>query len=292
MLAASSLVILLLLASLVDWGNLGAVVREAAPFPLFAAFLLTLFFPVLNALRWLAVVRATGEVMSFGRSFRITMACWPVGTLTPGKAGEMLKGAALSDRTAGLGTVFTERVIDVAVLGVYGVLFGALAGSLWAVVGGLVGLGGAAFILLGARAAIPLLGEKKLAGKLRAFLAVSPMLFARPRLLVACVLASALNWFLSMAQLWFLLLAFGAPAPWVLIVGILPAATFAGLLPLTIAGAGTRDSALLLLAAGRIDAAALLASSIAYTLLGYFFLGVAGLPFLGALTRQEQPRQR
>jgi hypothetical protein len=54
-----------------------------------------------------------------------------------------------------------------------------------------------------------------------------------------------------------------------------------------VAGAGTRDGALLLLGAGRIDQAALLASSLVYTLFGYFFLGAAGLPFLGAVMHRR-----
>jgi uncharacterized membrane protein YbhN (UPF0104 family) len=282
-----SLLLLVLLGTLVDWTEVWGAMSRARPVPLILAFLLTLLFPLFNLLRWLAVLRALDVPMTFGRAFRITMACWPVGTLTPGKAGELIKANAVTDRMVGLGSVIAERVIDVAVLGVFGVVFGLIIGSFWATIGGLAGIGGAAAVVLFARVLEGLLKGKKLGTKLHGFLAVAPRLAARPRFLLACVLASGTNWFLSMAQLALLLEAFGSTTRLPLIVAILPAATFAGLLPISIAGIGTRDAALLFLARGAVDPAALLASSIVYTFLGYFLLGVLGLPFLDALTARD-----
>mgnify|MGYP006311400611 CR=1 FL=1 len=59
------------------------------------------------------------------------------------------------------------------------------------------------------------------------------------------------------------------------------------LLPVSLAGMGTRDAALLYLSRGLIEPPALLASSIVYTFLGYFLMGALGLPFLDALTRRD-----
>ncbi|HMZ51811.1 MAG TPA: lysylphosphatidylglycerol synthase transmembrane domain-containing protein, partial [Candidatus Sumerlaeota bacterium] len=148
---------------------------------------------------------------------------------------------------------------------------------------------GAAAIIVGARTVASLIKGRPLAEKLNGFLLVFPRLARQRRLLVACVVSSSLNWFLSMLQLWMLLHAFGAQAPLTLAVAILPAATFAGLLPIpTFAGAGPRDAALLYLTLNRVDPAAMLAASIVYTFFGYFLLGLAGLPFLKELTRQER----
>lgn len=279
----SALVILVILASLVKWGDLARAFATADFFPLLVAVLLTFLFPVLNTLRWQAVLRALGIHLSHGEAFRITMACWPAGTLTPGKVGDLLKAAPIPDRRRAVGSVVAERVVDVGVLGAFGLVFGALIGQWWAAAAGAAGFGAAIVAAAGARLLASLLEGHGVGKKLEGLLVVERRLLAQPRLLLGCLLASALNWFLSMAQLVFLLQAFGSGAPWLLIVGILPAATFVGLIPVTIAGAGTRDAALLLLAAGAVDPAALLASSIVYTFLGYFLLGVLGLPFLGAL---------
>lgn len=287
-----AIVLLAVLASGVEWGRLAEKLREARPAPLLGAFLLTLLFPVLNMLRWESVLLANRVRVRRTRLFAITMACWPVGTLTPGKAGELLKGLAVKNRQIGLGSAIAERVIDVAVLGAYGTVLGAVYQNRWAVLGGLFGLGAATGVVLFGKVLATVLQGRKIGEKLEGFLAVFPRLVAQPQLLLACVLSSGLNWFLSMLQLYLLLMAFGATVPLGFICAILPAATFAGLVPITPAGAGTRDAALLFLGAGVIDPAALLASSIVYTLLGYFFLGACGLPFLHHLAPQAERKRR
>ncbi len=285
-----TLVLLAALAQTVDWGELAAAFAGARGFPLFAAFILTLFFPVLNALRWQTVLRAAGLGTSFGRCFQLTMAAWPLGTLTPAKSGEFVKGLAVPNRTLGLGTVLTERVLDILVLG----LFGLLAGLWWwhplAMAGGAFGVLAALGVLLGTPFVLSVLPDIRLRVRLEAFLSVSPMLLSQPRLLLACLLTSGLNWFLSMGQLWYLLAAFGAEMPLGLIVAVLPAAIFVGLLPVTLAGAGTRDAALLVLAGTAAAPAGVLAASVIYTFLGYFLPGFVGLFFLRALTAgRESP---
>lgn len=284
----ASLVLLVFLGSMVRWGELAGTFSRARVAPLLGATAIGLLFPVFNMLRWMAVLRGMGVRMGFWRCFQITMACWPVGTLTPGKAGELLKAAAVPDKAKGFGSVLAERVVDVGVLGVYGVIFGAVAGLPWAILGGLAGIGGAGAIVVAVLLADRLLARRGIGDKIRGFLSVALSLRRHPRYLAACILASATNWFLSMAQLALLLEAFGAPPSLKVVMAILPGATFAGLLPISLAGMGTRDGALLFLAAGHINPSALLASSIMYTLLGYFLLGVLGLPFLGALTAKGE----
>ena len=289
LLGLATLALLAALGTAVDWRELSAAFSRAHLFPLFAALVLTLFFPVLNALRWLTVLRAAGIGVSFGRCFELTMAAWPLGTVTPGKSGEFVKGLAVPSRRLGLGTVLTERVLDVLVLGIFGLVAGLWWGHGLAMAGGALGVLAAGGVLLGAPLALSLVPEGKLRERLEAFLSVSPMLMARPRLLVACLLASALNWFLSMGQLWYLLGAFGAELPLGLIAAVLPAAIFVGLLPVTLAGAGTRDAALLVLAGPAAAPAGVLAASIVYTFFGYFLPGFFGLFFLRALTAPAGP---
>lgn len=287
LLAASSILILLLLSRLVEWDKLGAAFSRARFFPIFCAFLVTLPFPLLNTTRWLAVLRAVKSPISFWRCFEITMACWPLGVLTPGKAGELLKVTVVHDRVVGFGTVFAERVVDFFMLGIFGIVFGLVIGSGWAVLGGVAGIGASVGIIVFAKVLLRLLRGKKIAVKLEGLIAVLPQLASQPRLLLACALSSGLNWWLSMVQMWFLLEAFGAPTSLWILMAIVPGATFMGLLPITLAGVGTRDAAFLFLGMGFIDEGALLASAIMYSLLGYFMLGIFGLPFLGALTRHR-----
>ncbi|MEO8376573.1 MAG: lysylphosphatidylglycerol synthase transmembrane domain-containing protein [Candidatus Sumerlaeota bacterium] len=293
LLIVCTVIILGILAMKVDWHRLMEAFRTADGELVIMALVLTAFFPVLCTTRWLSVLRSQRVKMTFSRAFRIVMACQPVGNLTPGKAGDFLKGTVCPSRSVGLGTVLAERVVDVAVLGVFGLLFGALVGSQTAMLGGCIGVGGAAVIIIGARTVATLIKGRPLAEKLNGFLLVFPRLAREPRLLLACVLSSTLNWFLSMLQLWLLLHAFGEHTALPLIIAILPAATFAGLIPIpTFAGAGPRDAALLYMTMNSVDPAAMLAASIVYTFFGYFLLGLAGLPFLNELTKREKADDR
>lgn len=287
-----AVVLLAVLASAVEWGALSATIASGDPALLAGALLLSFLFPLLNTFRWQAVLLASGVRVPTRKLFSITMACWPVGTLTPGKAGELLKGLVVPNRAVGLGSAIAERVVDVAVLGLYGTIFGLWWRHEWAVLGGLFGLGAASGVLLFGGLLAKLLKGKKLGEKLEGFLLVFPRLVKRPRLLTACVLSSALNWFLSMLQLAWLFAAFGADVDLSFVVAILPAATFAGLVPITPAGAGTRDAALLFLCSGVVSGPVILASSIVYTLFGYFLLGACGLPFLHHLKPMAEKRSQ
>ncbi len=287
-LAGMTVLILAALAWRVEWRALGAALSAGDAGLVAASSALCLLFPLLNAVRWLAVLRALGIDPGFARTLRITLAVWPVGTLTPAKAGEFLKAAAIRDLApmpSAMGSALSERVVDVGVLGALGLAGGIASHSPPAAC-----VGGAA--LLAAALAVPALhfaerftaaSDRPLARKLSALAGTLPALVRSPRHLALCAGASAVNWGLSIVQLHLLLSAFGSKPSLAAVTGALPAATFAGLLPVTIAGAGTRDAALAVLLSE--DPARLLAAGVVYTLTGYFGLGIVGLPFLGELRR-------
>jgi len=90
---------------------------------------------------------------------------------------------------------------------------------------------------------------------------------------------SVLIWFLHLLQIWFFIFALNASVPFLANLALSPLAILAGLLPLTFAGVGTRDAALILfyepfLAAPTAAALGLLCTS------RYLIPAVGGLPFL------------
>jgi hypothetical protein len=87
-------------------------------------------------------------------------------------------------------------------------------------------------------------------------------------------------WFLHLLQIWFFILALKAWTPFLANLALSPLAILAGLLPLTFAGVGTRDAALILFyqpyfAAPTAAALGLLCTS------RYLLPAIGGLPFLG-----------
>jgi len=88
-------------------------------------------------------------------------------------------------------------------------------------------------------------------------------------------------WFLHLVQIWMLILALNAAVPFLDNLALAPLAILAGLLPLTFAGIGTRDAALIFFFAPYMAAPVGAALGLLCTL-RYVLPAIAGLPFLGA----------
>jgi glycosyltransferase 2 family protein len=92
-------------------------------------------------------------------------------------------------------------------------------------------------------------------------------------------LQSVFLWFLHLLQIWLFILALRGFAPFLAAVALAPLAIFAGLVPLTFAGVGTRDAALIFLFRPYLDLPTAAALGVLCTA-RYFIPAVAGLPFL------------
>ena len=98
--------------------------------------------------------------------------------------------------------------------------------------------------------------------------------------LVKIAATSIFTWFLHLLQIWFFILALKAWAPFWINLALSPLAILAGLLPLTFAGIGTRDAALVFLYQPYFDPTTAAALGLLCTS-RYFIPALAGLPFLG-----------
>lgn len=87
-------------------------------------------------------------------------------------------------------------------------------------------------------------------------------------------------WFLHLFQIWLFILALNAWTPFVANLALAPLAILAGLLPLTFAGIGTRDAALVFFYTSYLNPPTAAALGLLCTS-RYFIPAVAGLPFMG-----------
>jgi len=87
-------------------------------------------------------------------------------------------------------------------------------------------------------------------------------------------------WFLHLLQIWFFILALKAWTPFLANLALSPLAIFAGLLPFTFAGIGTRDAALITFYEPFFDAPTAAALGLLCTS-RYLLPALSGLPFLG-----------
>jgi uncharacterized membrane protein YbhN (UPF0104 family) len=86
-------------------------------------------------------------------------------------------------------------------------------------------------------------------------------------------------WFLHLLQIWMFMLALRAHTPLLASLALSPLAILAGLLPLTFAGVGTRDAALIFFFRHQLDTPTAAALGILCTM-RYVLPAIGGLPFI------------
>ena len=89
-------------------------------------------------------------------------------------------------------------------------------------------------------------------------------------------------WFLHLLQIWLFILALKATAPFLISLALSPLSILAGLLPLTFAGIGTRDAAIIYFYQDYFNEATGAALGLLCTS-RYFIPAIIGLPFLGQM---------
>lgn len=287
LLTATTVLLLCFIFQKIDYSTLKEAFLNVRPFYLILAFLAILFAPVLSAKKWQSVLKAMDYQLSFRDSLKIIMASFPLSSVTPSKSGDLIRAFYLKDslppaRTAG--AVLAERLTDVMVLAFY-----SFAGALLLKNNLILG------ISLAIIALIPLLvwiaGKIKLPWvkwqeKIDNFFFVSKILLAKPRKSLFILLYSLLLWLVPVFEAKLLFLAFGASVPWLYIVAAFPITIFIGLLPITIAGMGTRDSAIIYFFSSWTQPGICLAVGLMYSLLGYWLLALLGLPFMRRLLKE------
>lgn len=245
----------------------------------------------------------TGNRLGFGEANRLILAASGLNMVLPSKMGDIAKAYFMQRRghlegSLALSLVVFEKTSDMLSLLVWCV-FGLMLYPqkdlfFWLltviVIVGLV-LG---FLLLGSRSFARFsfsLGRKiapaKYLGKLEnlqvAWLEMLDYFWRDRRQLTKIWLTSIFIWFLHLLQIWFFILALKAWTPWLINLALAPLAILVGLLPLTFAGVGTRDAAILLFYQPYLSPPTAAALGLLFTL-RYLLPALGGLPFLGQYT--------
>jgi uncharacterized protein (TIRG00374 family) len=108
-------------------------------------------------------------------------------------------------------------------------------------------------------------------------------LFRSPWHLVGVIGSSLAAWTLASIIVHLLLLATGSDLSFGVTMSLWPLAIFAGMVPVTVAGMGTRDAAFLIALRASVDVPvreeSVLAATLGYSLIATWLLVILGLPF-------------
>ncbi|MEL6249183.1 MAG: lysylphosphatidylglycerol synthase transmembrane domain-containing protein [Cyanobacteria bacterium J06627_15] len=293
-----SLVILAILYTKIDFARLLEVFRNCDPFWMITSLGMVIPITFFTAWRLKQLVPAQAR-LTLWEANRLILAASVLNMVLPSKMGDIAKAYFMRDRghlsgTLSLSIVVFEKTCDMLSLLLW-CTFGLLLypqkdaffwtmtiGILGGLTLGLLMLGSkkfAQFFFLAARRFAP----KKIAEKLRSMqLSWGEMhdyVWSSRTRLTRVAGMSVFVWFLHLLQIWLFILALNAWAPPVDSFALSPLAILAGLLPLTFAGVGTRDAALVQLYAPYFGPSVGAALGLLCTS-RYFLPAIGGLPFL------------
>ena len=283
------LAILIVLYSQIGWAELARELRAADP-KLFAISL-TLFVPqvLVMAWRW-KLIGTTACPLGFWKSCRMVLAGSSLNAILPSHLGDMCKGLMLSGETEpgiarGLGLAMLDKLMDIVGLAVVLALAGLVAPKpeTWVLLFWATTCAAAVVLVVALHWVRPiaLRPRRKLTAALARGLNAAFAVRHRPAAWAGALLLSVLLWGLHVGQIYvfYRAVAGSNPAPVAAVFLRVPIAIFIGLLPITLAGIGTRDGALVLLIAPQAVAALVGL----FCTLRYVVMAVLGVPAILSL---------
>ncbi len=284
----------------VDVAEFGAAFVRVDPVWLAAGFVM--FLPLIAAPAWrLCILAAAEGRLGLWQASKLILMAATLNLVLPSKLGDLAKSYAIADMGLMRGApafslaVF-EKALDLAALLLIcalALLGAQIAAELHGPLSLLVAVAAlASAVMLSSRriadrlfAVLARLAPAQLAGKLeRLRTAWRDLLtwFWRNRSRALFVLAvSVAIWVGHMTQIWLFARALTPGVPFDETLARAPLAILCGLLPITIAGIGTRDAAIVYFFAPFMTVPAAAALAVLCTV-RYLFPGLAGLPFLSA----------
>ena len=260
------------------------------------ALALFMFVPqiLVTSVRWRIMIRDI-RPMGLGESIQLIMAGKALNALTPSKLGEMSKAFFLKagkekvDTGRAVSAVILEKVMDMGGLCVV-LLLGVSINpektpAVW--LGALIALGVLAALAFIIFVPLGIFGRKiaglhpklaKVADLLKGWDDVILLWRKRAGALPAILGFSVLLWSLHLLQIYLFFPALRHPVPVGTTLSLIPLAIFVGLLPITIGGMGTRDSALIFLFAPYAGAAVMAGVGLLCSM-RYWLDSLLGVPF-------------
>ena len=277
------------LLSKINLQDIKTIINHSDKIFLLFSILITLFIPIASAIRWKSVIKAQRINLSIFTAIRAVLMSNVLNSFLPSKGGDIVKAIYLKKNgiSIGLGTVVLERMIDLFVLGILGIIGSFFSDTIWGLVIGLFLIFFVTIVLL-ILIIFPLNKfpiNDILKSKVNNFLEVFSLWIKNPSAIVMTFLSSCVVWFCAGCSVVFLCIAFNAGVNIGYSLSIFPLCILAGLFPLSVSGIGTRDAAFVhffMLAGVSIEVATMI--GIGYTILAYWLLSLISFPIVAVNT--------
>ena len=294
LLVSITLLIFYLLFRRIDFFAVLDILKRVSIWYLLLAFLLTMLFPFMLAFRWQEILKAMGYHISFFRCFLIVVGIWPLSTISPSKSGDLLKAYSLKNEVPAskvVGSVLTERALDIFSLATFSLVGTVLFRKLELLFIAIIILAGITLVFIIANIGVRLPIKEVWQEKLDNLLLSTRTFVQNKWTFVLIVFLTFGKSFAQILQIKILFQAVDVQVPLLVTAAAFPIAIFVGLIPITLGGMGTRDSAIVFFFSGYASASQSLAVGILYSFFGYWLLSIIGLPFMQKALKSKQPER-
>jgi uncharacterized protein (TIRG00374 family) len=274
---------------LLKFVGVNAVVGElkhASPTYILYSFLLSFLFAVLSGLKLKMLVEMMGYKIIWIKCQKITFATYPLNVILPSKGGDFAKSwflKGIMPVSQGVGIVILDRLVDLILLCLMSLAGGALIKDIK-----LLSISLTALLIL-ITSIIILNKTESFNSNNRFYRHIKDVGYATRCLLYnwkyffIIFSISMLIWLGSAFQIFLLYSAVGKHIPLTFSIAVVPIAILIGILPITVAGMGTRDLSLVYLFSAYSTDSASISVGLLFSFLRYWILALAGIPFLPAL---------
>lgn len=303
-----SVAILFYLYAQIEVSNLIAVFQNCHTGILIIS--LAMVIPITLMTAWRLQQLVPHQSISLLEANRLILGASVLNMILPSKMGDLAKAYFMSERSQISGSLAlaisifekTGDLLSLLLWCVFGlVLYPAKDGLFWTMTAGVtIGLMLGLTLLCSTRFAelcffsiitiVPQSLKIKLKTMQTAWGEMHQYFWQDRRQLLIISLTSIFIWFLHLWQIWLFILALKATVPFIVSLALSPLSILAGLLPLTFAGIGTRDAAIIYFYQDYFNQAIGAALGLLCTS-RYFIPALIGLPFLGQMLAYKNQKE-
>lgn len=273
----------------VDPSSLVRELSNADPRYLLFAFLLSLPLPIIGAKRWHCLLKSVNCHISYKESFYIFMGAFPFSFMTPSNLGDIVKAVYLRDKknlSILSGCVLTEKILDLLMLALF-----ALIGSIFyprriVFILTIIAISSIIIAFMLSRTKLNMPIKKSWNDKLNNMFLSLKILTDNRKTLSILMFYTLIFWFLSVLQTMIFFFSLGIDVPYIYTLANIPIAIIIGLVPITLGGMGTRDSAIMFLFSEYASMEKLLGVGILFSLFRKWLFVFLGIPFTQKLLKK------
>ena len=232
------------------------------------------------ALRWQKVLHFFDKSIKYKEVLKAYYANLPIAKIAPFYSGDFVRSYYFKDKVSikkSLGGIFLESLIDVSVLFLFVFIGSLFLGEMfYATFSGLLLFGVLVFILFFPKFQTLLQWLTK--GRTTELMEAFILARKHPYEVGQVFFLSFFMWLFTLSFTYIMFASLGTPVPFILILFLQPVAVFIGLLPVSLGGIGTRESAMLFLYSSFAPASIIFSVGLAYSFFAIVLLPLLCLP--------------